>query len=254
LRLALLITLTLMVVSMASCSSSDLILQKQTTGLETNCYLLYDTATREAAVIDVGGPIDDLLATICDKDLTLKYFLLTHGHSDHLIGLPAIRDDFPDAVVCMHADAFADLLTEREWAMANLGEEILAEWMEHPELRKIVEFDVRTFGEPDVLLQEGQILQLGVHEVRLLHCPGHARGSICYAVDGMLFSGDVLFKGSVGRVDVQNSSREDQIASVRRLYAEFPDETVVYPGHGEPTTIGEERTENERISETAVYL
>jgi glyoxylase-like metal-dependent hydrolase (beta-lactamase superfamily II) len=154
----------------------------------------------------------------------------------------------------MHADAFADLLTEREWAMENLGEEILAEWMEHPELRKIVEFDVGTFGEPDQLLEEGHTLRLGVHEVRALHCPGHARGSICYAVDDMLFSGDVLFRGSVGRVDVQNSSREDQIASVRRLYAEFPDETVVYPGHGEPTTIGEERTGNERISETAVDL
>jgi hydroxyacylglutathione hydrolase len=254
LRLALLITLTLMVVSMASCSSSDLVLQKQTTGLETNCHLLYDPATREAAIIDVGGPVEELLATIREKDLTLKYFLLTHGHSDHLIGLPAIRDDFPDALVCMHEDAFADLLTEREWAMENLGEEVLAEWSEDPEFRKIVEFDVGTFGEPDVLLEEGHTLRLGAHEVRALLCPGHARGSICYAVDGMLFSGDVLFKGSVGRVDVQNSSREDQIASVRRLYAEFPDETVVYPGHGEPTTIGAERTGNERITETAVYL
>jgi glyoxylase-like metal-dependent hydrolase (beta-lactamase superfamily II) len=105
-----------------------------------------------------------------------------------------------------------------------------------------------------VLLDEGHTVRLGVHELRALLCPGHARGSICYAVDGMLFSGDVLFKGSVGRVDVQNSSREDQIASVRRLYTEFPDDTVVYPGHGEPTTIGAERTGNERITETAVYL
>ena len=87
-----------------------------------------------------------------------------------------------------------------------------------------------------------------------MHCPGHARGSLCYSVDSLLFSGDVLFKGSVGRVDVQNSSREDQIASVRRLYRELPDETIVYPGHGEPTTIGAERVGNERISETAVDL
>ena len=253
-KLILLATLTLMVVSMASCSLPDLVLRTQTTGLETNCYLLYDPASREAAIVDVGGPIDDLLVVISREDLHLKYFLLTHGHSDHLIGLPAVRDDFPEALVCMHADAFSDLLTEREWAEANLGEEVLAQWMEDPEFRKVVEFDVGTFGEPDVFLEDGQLLHLGGHEVRALHCPGHARGSICYSVDGLVFSGDVLFKGSVGRVDVQNSSRDDQILSVRRLYSEFPDETVVYPGHGESTTIGEERTGNERISETAVDL
>jgi len=239
---------------MASCSSPELALKAQTTGLETNCYLLYDPASREAAIIDVGGPIEGLLAVIGEEDLNLKYFLLTHGHSDHLIGVPAVRGDFPDAQLCMHRNAYADLQTEREWAMANLGEEVLAEWMEHPELRKIVEFDVSTLGEPDVFLEEGDVLHVGDYPIRVMLCPGHARGSLCYHADGLLFSGDVLFKGSVGRVDVQNSSRDDQIASVRRLYSEFPDETVVYPGHGESTTIGDERTGNERISETAVDL
>jgi glyoxylase-like metal-dependent hydrolase (beta-lactamase superfamily II) len=186
--------------------------------------------------------------------LRLKYFLLTHGHSDHLIGVPAIRGDFPEALLCMHADAYADLQTEREWATVNLGEEVLAEWMQHPELRKIVEFDVSTLGEPDIYLEEGQVLHLGGHAIRVMHCPGHARGSLCYSAEGLLFSGDVLFKGSVGRVDVQNSSRDDQIASVRRLYRELPDETIVYPGHGDPTTIGAERAGNERISETVVDL
>jgi len=240
---------------MASCSSPELVLTTQTTGLETNCYLLYDTGSREAAIIDVGGPIDELLAVIGEEDLHLKYFLLTHGHSDHLIGVPAIRGDFPDAQLCMHTDAYADLQTEREWAMANLGEEVLDEWVQQqPEFRKIVEFDVSTLGKPDVFLEDGDVLRLGDYPIRVLLCPGHARGSLCYHVDGLLFSGDVLFKGSVGRVDVQNSSRDDQIASVRRLYREFPDETIVYPGHGESTTIGDERTGNECISETAVDL
>jgi len=239
---------------MASYSASDLVVHTQMTGLETNCYLLYDPASREAAIVDIGGPIDDLLAVLRDEDLKLKYFLLTHGHSDHLIGLPAIRDGYPDAQLCMHADAFADLQTERAWAEANLGEEVLAQWMEHPELRKVVEFDVSTLREPDIFLQEGQVLYLGDHTIRAMHCPGHARGSICYSAGSLLFSGDVLFKGSVGRVDVQNSSREDQIDSVRRLYRELPDATVVYPGHGESTTIGAERIGNERVSEAAVSL
>jgi hydroxyacylglutathione hydrolase len=239
---------------MVSCSSPELALKTQTTGLETNCYLLHDPASREAAIIDVGGPIDELLAAIGDEDLHLKYFLLTHAHPDHLIGVPAVRGDFPEAQLCMHRDAYADLQTQREWAMANLGEEVLAEWMEDPELRKIVEFDVSTLGEPDVFLEDGDVLHLGDHPIRVMLCPGHARGSLCYHVDGLLFSGDVLFKGSVGRVDGHNSSRDDQIASVRRLYRELADETIVYPGHGEPTTIGDERTGNERISETAVDL
>ena len=253
-RLASMVLTALVGVLMASCSSPDLVVRRQVTGLETNCYLLFDPASREAAIVDVGGPIDDLLEVVRDEDLHLRYFLLTHGHSDHLIGLPAVRRSFAEAQLCMHADAFADLLTEREWAMANLGEEVLAEWMQHPELRKVVEFEVSALGEPDVFLEEGQVLQLGGHAIRVMHCPGHARGSLCYSVDGLLFSGDVLFKGSVGRVDVQNSSRDDQIASVRRLYSELPDETVVYCGHGESTTIGEERTGNERISETSVDL
>jgi len=240
---------------MESCSSPELALKMQTTGLETNCYLLYDPVSREAAIIDVGGPIDELLTVIGEGNLHLEYFLLTHGHSDHLIGVPAVRGDFPDAQLCMHKDAYVDLQTEREWAMANLGEEVIAEWMQqYPYFHKIVEFDVDTLGDPDVFLDDGDVIHLGNHPIQVMLCPGHARGSLCYHVDGLLFSGDVLFKGSVGRVDGQNSSRDDQITSVRRLYRELPDDTIVYPGHGESTTIGDERTGNKYITETAVDL
>jgi len=251
---AFLVALAVLEVFMASCSSPDLVVRKQTTGVETNCYLLYDSTSREAAIIDVGGPIDDLLDVIRNEGLSVRYLLMTHGHTDHLIGVPAIRDSLPGASLCMHTDAFADFLTEREWAMATLGEDVLAEWMEHPELRKVVEFDPGTFGEPDEFLEEGQFLRLGGSEIAVLHCPGHARGSLCYSAGGLLFTGDVLFKGSVGRVDGQNSSRADQIASVRRLYSEFADATAVHPGHGESSTIGEERVGNARVSETDVDL
>ena len=239
---------------MESFSHSYLEVQQVVTGPGTNCYLLYDRESRDAAIIDVAGPIDSLLATVCSEGFNVRYFLLTHGHFDHLIGLPAIRDNFPDALVCMHALGFEDMQDQREWALENFGEEFIAEMMKDPELTKILAFDVKTFGEPDMFLQDGQTLELGKWLIRVLHSPGHSRGGLCYSVDSILFSGDVLFKGSVGRVDVQKSSRDDQIASVRRLYRELSDDIIVYPGHGESTTIGVERVDNERVSETSIDL
>jgi glyoxylase-like metal-dependent hydrolase (beta-lactamase superfamily II) len=239
---------------MESCSSSCLEVQQVVTGPGTNCYLLYDPESRDAAIIDVAGQIDALLATVRSKGLNLRYFLFTHGHFDHLIGLPAIRDSFPEALVCMHSLGFEDMQDRRDWVINHFGEETIAEWMLDPELSKLLTFDVKTFKEPDMFLQDGQSLEFGERVIRVLHCPGHSRGGLCYLVDAFLFTGDVLFKGSVGRVDLYKSSRDDQISSVRRLYRELSDDIIVYPGHGESTTIGVERVENERVSETSIDL
>ncbi len=242
------------VMLVASCSSRGLVVKPQVTGAETNCYLLYDPGTREAALIDVGGEIEELLDTISEQKLQVRYILATHGHTDHALGIPTAEDRFPEALVCMHEHAYADLQTLGDWIQEHVPEETLAEWRQDPEFKKLTEFDPASMGKPDVFLAEGDELELGPHTVRVLHCPGHSRGGLCYSVDGLLFSGDVLFRGTVGRVDGQNASRENQIASVKRLYVEFPDGTIVYTGHGEPTTIGYERVNNERVSETAVNL
>jgi hydroxyacylglutathione hydrolase len=239
---------------MSSCASSDLLTQREVTGPETNCYLLYDTATRDAALIDVGGPINELLTTVRKERLRVRYILLTHGHIDHLLGVPAIRDSFPGALVCMHEDDFEDLQTVHQWATENLPEEVLAELRADPEFRKVEEFEPASLGRPDRFLRDRGVLKLGGYAIRVIHSPGHSRGELCYAVRDLLFSGDVLLRGSVGRIDMQNGSRDDQIESVRRLYREFADSTIVYPGHGESTTIGQERLNNERISETAINL
>jgi glyoxylase-like metal-dependent hydrolase (beta-lactamase superfamily II) len=239
---------------MVSCKSSDLVVVSQVTGAETNCYLIFDSDSCVAALIDVGGPVNELLATLRTERLRLKYVLLTHGHIDHLLGVQEIRDCFPEAVLCMHGDDFSDLQTVGRWAAENVSEDIRAGMMADSELRKIVEFDVASFPKPDRFLEEGDMLELGAHGIRVIHSPGHSRGGLCYSVGDVLFSGDVLFRRSVGRVDLQTGSRDDQIASVRRLYRELPDCTVVYPGHGEPTTIGEERVGNSLISESAVAL
>ena len=111
---------------MVSSSSPGLVVQQQVTGPETNCYLLHDPESHEAALIDVAGPVDSLLATVRGEGLHVRYFLLTHGHFDHVIGLPAIRDSFPEALVCMHALGFEDMQNQREWAIGHFGKKLIA--------------------------------------------------------------------------------------------------------------------------------
>jgi glyoxylase-like metal-dependent hydrolase (beta-lactamase superfamily II) len=241
-------------VGMVSCARQDLVMEQVVTGPETNCYLLYDPSTRQAALIDVAGPIDPLLETIDSKDLELRYFLFTHGHFDHVMGLPAIRDRFPDAAVCMHRLDFDDMAIQRDWALTNFDPEFVEQLRKDPEDAKLFEFDYTTFGVPDIFVTDGQELEFTGSKIRVLHSPGHSPGSVCYHVDDILFSGDVLFRDSVGRVDVQNSSRDDQIVSVRRLYRELPEETRVYPGHGDGTKVGREKYENSRITADVVNM
>jgi len=123
-----------------------------------------------------------------------------------------------------------------------------------PETSKLLEFEAATFGVPDLFIDDGQVLEFGSRSIQVLHCPGHSPGSVCFILDGLLFSGDVLFRDSVGRVDVQNSSKEDQVRSVRRLYSTLPENTPVYPGHGDPTTIGREKYENTKVTVNTVNL
>ncbi len=239
---------------MVACARRELIVEQVVTGPETNCYLVYGPGTRQAALVDVAGPIEPLLATIRSKDLDLRYFLFTHGHFDHVMGLPPLRDTFPGAAVCMHRLDFDGMATQRDWALANLDPELI-EWIKNdPEASKLFKFDASTFGVPDIFVTDGQELEFGKHEIKVLHSPGHSPGGVCYYVGGLLFSGDVLFRDSVGRVDVQNSSRDDQIRSVRRLYSELPESAPVYPGHGEATTIGREKYGNTKITVDAVNI
>jgi len=114
----------------------------------------------------------------------------------------------------------------------------------------LIDFDPYSFKEPDIYIEANQILKLGSLNIKAIYSPGHSPGSVCYFIENILFSGDVLFYRTVGRTDVQNSSREDQIKSVRRLYTLLSDKTKVYPGHGQFTDIGSEKVENKRITVT----
>jgi hydroxyacylglutathione hydrolase len=237
-----------------SCSTvePELRIMHQVTGpIETNCYLIYDSKTREAALVDVGDAIDTLIQYIEQYDLDVKYILCTHGHIDHVFNVPVARKKYPAAKTVIHRLDYDDLLVQKEWLLENAPDFI--EWIKSdPETAKYLDFDPATFGEPDIYIKEGQVLPLGNFSIMAIHSPGHSPGSVCYLVDGKLLSGDVLFYRTVGRTDGQNSSREDQIRSVQRLYEILPDSTPVYPGHGQFTDILSEKTENSRIKADTV--
>ncbi len=251
----LLLSLFVLLFLLISCSrSEDLVILHQVTGpVDTNCYLLYDADSKEAALIDVGGPIDTLLEHIKDNDLHLKYIFATHVHMDHVEGVPQLQEKFPDALLCYNKKDYEDFLISIDWMEESFPEDV-AEMKKSAEFRKWFEYDMSIFKEPDIYLEDNQVYKLGNQEIRTFLSPGHSSGSICFHVGDVLFSGDVLFYRQVGRTDLLGGSKEDIVKSVRRLYRELPDETKVYPGHGEFTDIGTEKTENEEVTIDVVTI
>lgn len=227
--------------------------------IQVNCYLLYDEKSREAALIDIGGPIDDLVSEINGKRLSLKYIFITHCHCDHVLGLPAARARFPEAKVCFSRAEYEDMKSYERWKEKLSPQEVaqMKKALEpggDPELAALLTLDYDLIGEPDNFVADGQVLKLGGLEIRAILSPGHSRGSLCYSVPGVLFSGDVLFAGKVGRTDLMDGGRDAIAKSVRALYASLPDETKVYPGHGPATDIGTEKKGNEEVSATSINI
>ncbi|MHA1201073.1 MAG: MBL fold metallo-hydrolase [Candidatus Heimdallarchaeaceae archaeon] len=196
--------------------------------LKTNCYLLYDKGSKEAALFDVAGEIDKHLKTIKRENLTVKYLFCTHCHFDHVMGVKEVRTLFPDAqLVC----------NEKELdVLENMGK-----------FARIFQFDSASLGKFDIFIEDNQNFELGKLKIKAILSPGHTPGSICFYFEDRLISGDVLFNRGVGRTDFYGGSFSELEKSVRKLFT-LPEETVVYPGHGELTDIGSEKRENPFIS------
>jgi len=143
-----LVGLALLVISCAR--PGELVVRHEVTGpVETNCYLLYDTRSKEAALIDVGGPVDSLVAHIQNHALKLKFIFTTHMHMDHVEGIPQIQEKFPDAILCHNRSEYEDFQVFRSWMEENLPEMVTG-MKQSPEYRKWFEYDLSIFGEPDV--------------------------------------------------------------------------------------------------------
>jgi glyoxylase-like metal-dependent hydrolase (beta-lactamase superfamily II) len=194
--------------------------------LGCNCSIIGDEASREAIVIDPGDNIDEILAPIERHGLTVKTIVITHAHIDHIGGAARLRS-LTGAPIYMHEeDSFLSdqLDTQAAW----LG-------VETPENPGI-----------DRPAREGDVLRAGSLEATVLHTPGHTPGSISlfFASQNKLIAGDTLFRGSIGRTDLPGGDSAEIVKSIRGKLYTLPENVIVIPGHGEKTTIGNEKKSN----------
>jgi len=196
--------------------------------LQTNCYVVRrERGTTEAVVIDPGGDITQLRLELARMSAKVTAILLTHGHWDHVLGV-------------------VDLV-EATGAPVYLGEAELPELASGgPEL---MGFPALDSFDPDHLLAGGETLELAGLEIEVVSVPGHRPGHMAFVIDGRLFSGDVLFRGSVGRADLPGGDWPTLMATLEMLTLRFPPETVVYSGHGPETTLDAELRSNPFLAE-----
>jgi hydroxyacylglutathione hydrolase len=200
--------------------------------LRCNCSILGDEATREAMVIDPGDDIADVLGIIRKHNLQVKQIVITHAHIDHVGGAMKLRA----------ATGAPILLNQNDYALLKMLD-VQAAWIGVPTPSKV---------EIDRSVQGGETVSAGSLSANILHTPGHTEGSIClyFPAEKKLIAGDTLFAGSIGRTDLPGGSTQKIMRSLHDTVLTLPDETVVVPGHGPLTTIGEERENNPFLSKT----
>lgn len=200
------------------------IIKKSLGQMGTNCYVLWDEKSLEAAVVDPGFEDQRILDIINDKQLNVKYILLTHGHFDHLGGVNQIKEK-TGAKVLIHVND-ANCLTDPR---RNLS--ILA--------------GMSMELEPaDGYLSEKENIIVGDIKIRVIHTPGHSKGGVCLLADKTLISGDTLFNTSIGRTDFVDGDLTELLNAIELKLFMLDDNTEVLPGHGEDTTIGYEKLNN----------
>jgi glyoxylase-like metal-dependent hydrolase (beta-lactamase superfamily II) len=193
--------------------------------LGCNCYVVGDPATKEAVVIDPGGDSALLIEELARLGIEVKAIVATHAHFDHLIAGEQLR---------AHTGA--------PFHLHNSDRFLLDWWYESGRLFLGVELPPPPAIDSDA--DEGLVLEAGSAKLEVLHTPGHSPGSISLVTRHALFSGDALFAGSVGRTDLPGGDTQTLIDAIRSKLFAFDDSTPVYPGHGEPTTVGREKETN----------
>ena len=192
----------------------------------TNCYLVINEETKESVMVDPGAYPAKVKNAVKEQGLKLKAVLLTHAHFDHIMGLSDVMEDVKVPVYVEEADL--PMMTDGE---SNLSSTYVRGGYRFEEA---------------VPVSDGQQLEIAGFQFRVIHTPGHTAGGTCYYIesDKTLMSGDTLFAGSVGRTDYPTASSAAMMESLHDKLCKLPDDTDVYPGHGEFTTIGYEKQNN----------
>ncbi|MBR6444664.1 MAG: MBL fold metallo-hydrolase [Firmicutes bacterium] len=190
-----------------------------------NTYIVSDENTGKGFIVDPGGYVGLIKNFLDENHIDIQYIILTHGHGDHIGGVAGFKNDFPAAkvVACIHEK---ELLLDPEWNMSSMM------------------FAKPVTVEADMYVDDGDELKVGDMELKFFHTPGHSPGGMCILVDNVLFSGDTLFRMSIGRTDFKGASFNDLAKSVHEKIFVLPDETQVLPGHMGATTVGDEKKYN----------
>ena len=192
---------------------------------QENTYLIIDNATGTTAVIDPGYYGEDI-GTEIGENPRLKYILLTHGHYDHFAAAELYINKYPDALFAV---------PEREEYLLNGGRD--NKWM-------ALGRGTGVCPKADIRLSDGDLISIGETVLRVIETPGHTEGSVCYVTDKEVFSGDTLFRLSIGNSSLETGDRNALLSSIHDKLFSLSDDIVVFPGHGPETTVGFEKINN----------
>ncbi|MFA9375202.1 MAG: MBL fold metallo-hydrolase [Lachnotalea sp.] len=209
----------------------SIMVEKKTLGkVSTNCYFVYNDDTKEALIVDPAADGAYIKSILEEKGLTLVAVLLTHGHFDHIMAAQYLKDNYHIPIMAheLEKEVLENANINLSGSMGGGGIELKA----------------------DQFLQDGDILKLLGTKITVIYTPGHTIGGVCYLFEEekMLFSGDTLFKDTVGRTDFPTGNMSTLIKSIKDKLSILSDNVIVYPGHEEETSIGRERKFNPYIS------
>ena len=202
------------------------IIQQRVLGMvSTNVYVCMHAETKEAFIVDPADDADEIIRLVSAMGAKPCAILLTHGHFDHIMAVKEVKEKYQIPVYACRQE-----------------EAMLAE----PTVNMTAVYGRSCSIKPDVLLDDGQIFEAAGFSIQMFHTPGHTKGSCCYYIEdeGVLFSGDTLFCGSVGRTDFPGGSSAEIVRSLHKLVDALPEDTEVFPGHDTSTTIGYEKRYN----------
>ncbi len=202
--------------------------------VQCNCYVAGCEKTREGVIIDAGGDADIIIELVKRRGLTIKYYICTHAHFDHVEGLSDMMKHVKAPVLLHEAD--------------------LPLYQDLPAQGAIFGMTLEPAPACSHFIKDGDRLSFGEHEITVLHTPGHSPGSVSFQCGDVVFTGDTLFAGSIGRTDLPGGSYEQLLSSAQEKLMSLPDGVKFYPGHGPSTTAGEEKKHNPYLGKRASHF